>query len=56
MKQRTADSKVAVEDIPVVLESAINGSTTKKKNPHAPETVQTGDPITIHADGTVEVG
>jgi uncharacterized protein (DUF849 family) len=29
-----------VEDIPVVLESAVNGSTTKKKNPHAPETVQ----------------
>ncbi len=40
MKQRAADSKAAVEDIPVVLESAINGSTTKKKNPHAPETVQ----------------
>jgi uncharacterized protein (DUF849 family) len=29
-----------VEDIPVVLESAINGSTTKKKNRQAPETVE----------------
>jgi uncharacterized protein (DUF849 family) len=33
-------NKKSVENTPVVLESAINGSTTKKKNPHAPETVQ----------------
>ena len=35
-----ADRKTAAEDIPVVLECGINGSTTKKKNPRAPETVQ----------------
>ena len=40
IKGATASSKLAVEDTPVVLESAINGTTTKKKNPHAPETVQ----------------
>ena len=39
MKRRTADRNTAVEDIPVVLECAINGSGSKK-NPHAPETVQ----------------
>ena len=39
MKQRTADRNTAVEDIPVVLECAINGEGSKK-NPHAPETVQ----------------
>jgi uncharacterized protein (DUF849 family) len=39
MKRRTADRKAAVEDIPVVLECAMNG-TASKKNPHAPETVQ----------------
>ena len=33
-------SKRAVEDIPVVLECGINGSTTKAKNPNAPETVE----------------
>jgi hypothetical protein len=33
-------TNTTVEDIPVVLESAINGSTTKKKNRHAPETVE----------------
>jgi uncharacterized protein (DUF849 family) len=32
--------KPAVEDIPVVLECGINGSTTKAKNPNAPETVE----------------
>ena len=36
----TAGSKLAVEDIPVVLECGINGSTTKAKNPNAPETVE----------------
>lgn len=36
----TTGSKLAVEDIPVVLECGINGSTTKKKNPNAPETVE----------------
>ena len=36
----TTGSKLAVEDIPVVLECGINGSTTKAKNPNAPETVQ----------------
>jgi hypothetical protein len=36
----TAGSKLSVEDTPVVLECGINGSTTKKKNPNAPETVQ----------------
>jgi len=35
-----ADSKLRVEDIPVVLECGINGSTTKAKNPNAPETVE----------------
>jgi uncharacterized protein (DUF849 family) len=30
----------SVENIPVILECGINGSTTKKKNPNAPETVQ----------------
>ena len=35
-----AHRKASVEEVPVVLECAINGSTTKKKNPHAPETVQ----------------
>ena len=30
----------SVENTPVVLECGINGSTTKKKNPNAPETVQ----------------
>ena len=39
-ERRTAGRKTPVEDIPVVLESAINGATTKKKNRHAPETVQ----------------
>ena len=39
MKRQTADRNIAVEDIPVVLECAINGSGSKK-NPHAPETVQ----------------
>jgi uncharacterized protein (DUF849 family) len=34
------DGKMTVEDTPVVLECGINGSTTKKKNPKAPETVQ----------------
>ena len=32
--------KKAVEDIPVVLECGINGSTKKAKNPNAPETVE----------------
>lgn len=36
----TAGSKAAIEDIPVVLECGINGSTTKAKNPNVPETVQ----------------
>ena len=36
----TAGSKLSVENTPVVLECGINGSTTKKKNPNAPETVQ----------------
>ena len=36
----TAGSKLAVEDIPVVLECGINGSVTKAKNPNAPETVE----------------
>ena len=36
----TAGSKLGVEDIPVVLECGINGSTTKAKNPNAPETVK----------------
>ena len=35
-----AGSKLSVENTPVVLECGINGSTTKKKNPNAPETVQ----------------
>ena len=39
MKRRMADRNTAVEDIPVVLECAINGSGSRK-NPHAPETVQ----------------
>ena len=33
-------NKKSVENTPVVLESAINGSTNKKKNRHAPETVE----------------
>ena len=36
----TADSKLAVEDTPVVLECGINGSTTKAKNANAPETIE----------------
>ena len=36
----TANNKLSVEDIPVVLECGINGSTTKAKNPNAPETVE----------------
>jgi len=39
MKRRTADRNATVDDIPVVLECAINGEGSKK-NPHAPETVQ----------------
>jgi uncharacterized protein (DUF849 family) len=39
-ERRMAVRNTPVEDIPVVLESAINGSTTKKKNRHAPETVE----------------
>jgi uncharacterized protein (DUF849 family) len=35
-----AGGQLAVEDIPVVLECGINGSTTKAKNPNAPETVE----------------
>ena len=38
--KETAGSKLAVEDIPVVLECGINGSVTKAKNPNAPETVE----------------
>jgi uncharacterized protein (DUF849 family) len=37
MKQRTDDRKAAIEDIPVVLECAINESS---KNPNEPKTVQ----------------
>ena len=33
-------SKKSVEDTPVILECAINGSTTKARNPVAPETVE----------------
>ena len=40
MKRRADHRGSAIKDIPVVLECAINGSTTKKKNPHAPDTVQ----------------
>jgi 3-keto-5-aminohexanoate cleavage enzyme len=36
----TADRKLSVENTPVVLECGINGSTTKAKNPNAPETVE----------------
>jgi len=34
------DRNKSVEDVPVVLECGINGSTTKKKNANAPETVE----------------
>ncbi len=34
----SAASKKSVENIPVVLECAINGGTTKAKNPLVPET------------------
>jgi 3-keto-5-aminohexanoate cleavage enzyme len=34
------DSKKSVEDTPVILECAINGSTTKARNPLAPETAK----------------
>jgi uncharacterized protein (DUF849 family) len=35
----SATKKKSVTDTPVILECAINGSTTKATNPHAPETV-----------------
>jgi len=38
--KETAGSKLAVENIPVVLECGINGSVTKAKNSNAPETVE----------------
>jgi 3-keto-5-aminohexanoate cleavage enzyme len=34
------DSKKSIEDTPVILECAINGSTTKARNPLAPETAK----------------
>ena len=36
----TARTRKSVENTPVILECAINGSTTKAKNPLAPETVE----------------
>jgi uncharacterized protein (DUF849 family) len=40
VRSASAATKKSVEDTPVVLECAINGSVTKAKNPAAPETVE----------------
>jgi uncharacterized protein (DUF849 family) len=40
MRPASAASHKSVENTPVILECAINGSTTKAKNPLAPETVE----------------
>jgi hypothetical protein len=55
-RSASAATQKSVEDVPVILKCAINGSTTKAKNPTVPETVKTGDPISIQEDGTVVVG
>ena len=36
VRSASAATKKSVEDVPVILECAINGSTTKAKNPLAP--------------------
>ncbi len=40
VRSAAAATKKSVEDVPVILECAINGSTTKAKNPLTPETVE----------------
>jgi uncharacterized protein (DUF849 family) len=40
VRSASAATKKSVEDVPVILECAINGSITKAKNPLAPETVE----------------
>ena len=40
VRAASASSNKSVEDVPVILECAINGSTTKARNPGAPETVK----------------
>ena len=40
VRAASAVTKKSVEDVPVILECAINGSATKAKNPFVPETVE----------------
>jgi 3-keto-5-aminohexanoate cleavage enzyme len=40
VRTASAVTKKSVEDVPVILECAINGSATKAKNPFVPETVE----------------